>query len=101
MSIALQPRDTLPNYYALAMSILANCTPDHAMLEFQLTANRPTTASFEDDRQTTTMIQMRKEGITYRAIGEWAGISDQATYKRIARWKLRHDPDTEGSEVKP
>ena len=101
MSIALQPRDTLPNYYALAMSILANCTPDHAMLEFQLKAIRQTTASFDDDQQTETMLQMRKEGITYRAIGEWAGISDQATYQRIARWKLRHDPDTEGSEVKP
>ena len=90
MSIALSTRDTLPNYYALAMSILANCTPDHAMLEFQLTQNKPTTASFDDDQQTETMLQMRKEGITYRAIGEWAGISDQATYQRIARYLKNH-----------
>ncbi len=27
--IALTPRDLAPNWYALAMAILADCTPDH------------------------------------------------------------------------
>ncbi len=37
--IALTPRDTLLNWYALLMAILADCTPDHACLYFGLAVN--------------------------------------------------------------
>ena len=72
------------NYLALVIAILCKKTPEQSfyILEFGLKKLRRITKSEADE-----MIKYKKRGMTYKAIGEMFGITDQAAHKRIKRRK--------------
>lgn len=76
------------NYYALLICILR---PDYsidrslqAMMDGVITKKRNTSITKNDIED---MIRMKHQGMTYMKIGELYGITSQAVYRRIKRYK--------------
>lgn len=74
------------NYYALLICILKPITIEQG---FDLMDGKfskvQNTAIHKDDIE--DMIRMKLRGMTYRDIGELYGLSEQAVYRRIKRFK--------------
>lgn len=73
------------NYYALLICILRPVTIEKSfdLLEGRITKKRNTSIRKDD---IADMIRM-KQSMTYEEIGEMYGISKQAVYRRIKRFK--------------
>lgn len=73
------------NYYALLICILLPVTIEKSfdLMEGRITKKRNTAITRNDVKD---MIQM-KQNMTYDEIGEIYGISKQAVYRRIKRYK--------------
>lgn len=74
------------NYYALAVCILRNCTPEQA---FQLLetgkkkrVKKGTCLDVVPERQ-----KLREQGLSYKAIGEIYGMSKDGVYIRLKKAK--------------
>ena len=75
------------NYYALAVAIINGCTPEHA---FEMLDTGHITKKYDKDQsEAAEMAAIKAQGLTYKQIGEIFGISDQAAYRRIRRYKER------------
>jgi DNA invertase Pin-like site-specific DNA recombinase len=89
MSISL-----IENYYALLVCILTKKTPEQAFLSIGCQGQTRDITMKKYRRQinedtTKNMIEMRKQGMTYREIGKKHGVSSGAAYKRIQRYRER------------
>jgi hypothetical protein len=74
------------NYYALLICILKPITIETSFQMLNgIFPKRNHTDVHKDDVK--DMIRMRQQGITYREIGEVYGMSDEAIYRRIKRFK--------------
>lgn len=73
------------NYYALLICILLPVTIEKSfdLMEGRITKKRNTAITRNDVKD---MIRM-KQSMTYEEIGEMYGISKQAVYRRIKRYK--------------
>jgi len=76
------------NYYALLICILR---PDYsidrslqAMMDEVITKKRNTSITKKDIED---MIRMKEQGMTYEKIGQLYGLSKDAVFKRIKRYK--------------
>ncbi|MDF2608898.1 MAG: hypothetical protein K0R92_372 [Lachnospiraceae bacterium] len=76
------------NYYALLICILKPVTIEQGfdLLEGHI-SNRYNLAITGEDIE--DMIRMKQQGMTYREIGSYYGISEEAAYRRIKRYKAK------------
>jgi hypothetical protein len=76
------------NYYALLICILKPVTIEQGfdMLDGRIT-NRNNMAITDDDIE--DMVRMKNQGMTHREIGQVYGITEEAAYRRIKRYKER------------
>ena len=74
------------NYYALLICILrpVNIERSFDMLSGKITKVQNKTITRGD---VLDMIRMKQQGMTFEAIGELYGISKQAVYRRLKRFK--------------
>jgi predicted DNA-binding protein (UPF0251 family) len=78
------------NYYALLICILRPVTIEQSfeMMEGKVAQIQNVTITSEDIED---MIRMKLQGMTHREIGECYGISEEATYRRIKRYKEKKE----------
>lgn len=69
------------NWYALCVAIVKNVLPEQA---FVLLEGQSVYKTIWGKSNTTDMLRMRQQGMTYNAIGEIYGISGSAVCKRIS-----------------
>lgn len=75
------------NYYALAICIMKQCTPEQAF-ELMNTGKKKRTRKGEALKDAADMIRLRdNQHMTYVAIGELYGLDKDAVYRRIKRAK--------------
>jgi len=76
------------NYYALLICILRP-GPVTIEMSFDLMGGKITKAQNKSikSKDVEDMIQMKQQGMTHRAIGEMYGLSEEAVYRRIKRYK--------------
>ena len=75
------------NYYALLICLVRPYTIDQSlrmMLDGKFSEKRNMTVKKDDVED---MIRMKQQGMTHQAIGEIYGLSEEATYRRIKRYK--------------
>jgi hypothetical protein len=74
------------NYYALLICILKPVTIEKS---FELINGKFTKVQNKsiDNTDVKDMIRMKQQGMTYQGIGEMYGLTDQAVYRRIKRYK--------------
>lgn len=82
---AIELRD---NYIAFAMSILTGWNPDQCFYYLE-TLRRPSSSLIITEDDVLNMVRLRENGMMYKEIGELYGLSDQAVYYRIKRFKQR------------
>ena len=76
------------NYYALFLCIVRKDFNIDRSLQIMIdgvSTKVRNTAITKTDIQ--DMIRMKQQGMTHQAIGELYGLSEEATYKRIKRYK--------------
>lgn len=78
----MSAQDCLTGYYALTLSILKNWTPEMAWA--YLTDAKPNKTITNHDIE--DMIELKKT-MTYTELGEVYGITRNAVYRRIRRYK--------------
>ena len=78
------------NYYALLICILRPVTIEQSfdMMDGNVAQIQNVTITSDDIED---MILMKQQGMTHREIGECFGISEEATYRRIKRYKERKE----------
>jgi len=76
----------IENYYALLICILRPVTIE---MSFDLMGGKITKVQNKSIKSNDVedMIQMKQQGMTHRAIGELYGLSEEAVYRRIKRYK--------------
>jgi hypothetical protein len=74
------------NYYALLICILKPVTVEQSfdLYEGRITKVQNKSISKDDVED---MIRMKQQGMTHREIGSFYGLSEEATYRRIKRYK--------------
>lgn len=74
------------NYYALLICILRPVTIEQGfdMLDGKITKAQNKSI---DSCDVEDMIRMKQQGMTHREIGEMYGLSEEAVYRRIKRYK--------------
>jgi hypothetical protein len=78
------------DYYALLICILRPVTPEQSfdMINGKVAQIQNVTITSADIED---MIRMKEQGMTHREIGECYGISEEATYRRIKRYKEKKE----------
>ena len=78
------------NYYALLICILRPVTIEQSfdMMDGKVAQTKNLVITSEDIED---MIRMKQQGMTHREIGEYCGISEEATYRRIKRYKEKKE----------
>lgn len=76
------------NYYALLICILKPVTIEQGfgLLEGHVSDRYNLAITGEDIED---MIRMKQQGMTHREIGSYYGISEEAAYRRIKRYKAK------------
>lgn len=74
-------QDGLIGYYALTLSILKGWTPERSLA--YVTGTRAKTIT---DQDVEDMVELKKT-LTYSEVGQLYGISKDAVYNRIRRYK--------------
>lgn len=74
------------NWYVFLICILKPVTIEQGfdLLDGKISKVQNTSISRSDVED---MIRMKQQGMTHRAIGELYGLSEEATYRRIKRYK--------------
>jgi DNA invertase Pin-like site-specific DNA recombinase len=78
------------NYYALLICILKPVTIEQGfdLLDGRITHRNNMAITSEDIED---MIRMKQQGMTHREIGSFYGISEEAAYRRIKRYKEKKE----------
>ena len=73
------------NWYALCLSILKNHDPDQAMSIIETGVKLPT-STIQNPERTKLMHEMRKEGHTWKQVGDYFGVSPDNAYRKVQRY---------------
>jgi len=74
------------NYIACVMCILTGWTPEQCF-DYLEKLERPRYNLNVTEDDVLNMVRLKQSGMTYREIGEIYGLSPDATYNRIRRFK--------------
>ena len=75
------------NYCALAMCIISNTLPEKALRRFSLIESKPRYGTEEFRAQTAEMLEMRRQGMTVRAIGDVYGVTGSTVCIRLKNYR--------------